>query len=75
MNRVTDLVVLWNTAYPQQVVQTRQAEGIAGRDEDRARLSPARYEHLNRLGKHTFPRQVEVEPNGLRSLRKPLQTA
>jgi len=40
------------------------------RDEDQARLSPARYEHINRLGKYTFHSQVEVEPNGLRSLRK-----
>ena len=44
---------------------------MAVRDEDLARLSPARYEHINRLGKYTFPSQVAVEPNGLRSLRKP----
>ena len=45
------------------------------RDEDLTRLSPARYEHINCLGKYTFPSQVEVQPNGLRSLRKPLETA
>ncbi|MDB5233227.1 MAG: Tn3 family transposase [Hymenobacter sp.] len=75
LNLVTNLVVLWNTVYLQQVVQTLRAEGVEVRDEDLARLSPARYEHINRLGKYTFPRQVEVEPNGLRSLRKPLETA
>jgi hypothetical protein len=75
LNLVTNLVVLWNTVYLQQVVQTLRAEGVEVRDEDLARLSPTRYEHINRLGKYTFPRQVEVEPNGLRSLRKPAQTA
>ena len=75
LNLVTNLVVLWNTVYLQQVVHTLRAEGVAVRDEDLARLSPARYEHINRLGKYTFPSQVEVQPNGLRSLRKPSETA
>lgn len=70
LNLVTNLVVLWNTVYLQQVVQTLRAEGVEVRDEDLTRLSPARYEHVNRLGKYTFPSQVEVESNGLRSLRK-----
>ena len=74
LNLVTNLVVLWNTVYLQQVVQTLRAEGVEVRDEDLARLSPARYEHINRLGRYTFPRQVEVEPNGLRRLRKPSVT-
>ncbi|MEJ7661354.1 MAG: hypothetical protein WKG07_18015 [Hymenobacter sp.] len=43
------------------------------RDEDLAHLSPARFEHLNRLGKYTFPRAVEVQPNGFRPLRNPSQ--
>lgn len=75
LNLVTSLAVLWNTVYLQQVVQTLRAEGIEVRDEDLARLSPARYEHINRLGKYTFPRQVEVQPNGLRRLRQPSETA
>ncbi|MEJ7665212.1 MAG: Tn3 family transposase [Hymenobacter sp.] len=57
--------MLWNTVYLQQVVQTLRAEGVEVRDEDLAHLSPARYEHLNRLGKYTFPQPVEVQPNGL----------
>ena len=44
LNLVTNLVVLWNTVYLQQVVQTLRAEGVQVRDEDLARLSPARYE-------------------------------
>lgn len=38
------------------------------RDEDLAYLSPARFERLNRLGRYTFPRAVEVQPNGFRPL-------
>ena len=29
---------------------------------------------LNRLGKYTFPSQVEVQPNGLRRMRKTAET-
>ncbi len=62
LNLVTNLVMLWNTVYLQQVVQTLRAEGIEARDEDLARLSPARYEHINRLGKYTFPREWKCNP-------------
>ena len=41
------------------------------RDEDLAHLSPARFEHLNRLSKYTFPRAVEEQPNGYSPLRTP----
>ncbi len=51
-----------------------RAEGIEVRDEDLAHLSPARFEHLNRLGEYTFPRTVEVQPNGFRPLRTPSQS-
>ena len=71
LNLVTNLVVLWNPAYLQQVVQTLRAEGVEVRDEDLTHFSPAHFEHLNRLGKCTFPRSVEVQPNGLRLLRPP----
>ncbi|RZL14715.1 MAG: hypothetical protein EOO62_04730, partial [Hymenobacter sp.] len=60
LNLVTNLVVLWNTVYLQQVVQTLRAEGVEVRDEDLSRLLPARYKHINRLSKYTFPSQVKV---------------
>ncbi len=74
LNLVTNLVVLWNTVYLQQVIETLRAEGVEVGDEDLAHLSPARYEHLNRLGKYNFPRNVEVQPNGYRPLRTPTQS-
>ena len=49
-------MVRWNAVYLRQVVQALRAEGVAVRDEDLARLSPAQHEHINRLGKHTFSR-------------------
>ena len=42
------------------LAQTLRAEDVEVRTEDLARLSPARYEHINRLDKYTFPSQVEV---------------
>jgi len=75
LNLVTNLVVLSNTVYLQPMVQPLRAEGVEVRDEDLARMSPARYERINRLGKYTFPSQVEVQPNGLRRLRQPAETA
>ena len=68
-------MVLSNTVYLQPMVQPLRAEGVEVRDEDLARMSPARYERINRLGKYIFPSQVEVQPNGLRRLRQPAETA
>lgn len=70
---MTNLVVLWNTVYFQQVIDTLRAEGMQVSAEDLAHLSPARFEHLNRLGKYTFPRAVEMQHNGFRPLRTPTQ--
>lgn len=74
LNLVTHLVVLWNTVYLQQVIEALRAEGVEVRDEDLGHLSPARFEHLNRLGKYTSPRRVEAQPNGYRPLRIQTQT-
>lgn len=57
------------------MVQTLRAEGVVVRDEDRARLWLARYEHITCLGKYTFPRQVKKQPNALPRPRKPTETA
>jgi hypothetical protein len=59
------------TLYLQHVIESLRAGGVEVRDEDLAHLSPVRFELLNRLGKYTFPRRVEVQPNGLRPLRTP----
>ena len=40
-------------------------EGIQVNDEDLKRISPAPFEHINRLGKYTFDGAIKVQTNGL----------
>ena len=57
----------------QQVIAQLRAEGTPVQDEDLTHLSPARFEHINRLGKYTFAEQETLLRNGLRPLRQPEQ--
>lgn len=57
----------------QQVVAQLRAEGSPVQDEALPYLSPARFEHINRLGKYTFAEQETLLGNGLRPLRQPGQ--
>ena len=74
LNLLTNAVVVWNTVYMQEVIAQLRAEGYPVQDEDLAHLSPARFEHINRLGKYTFAEQETLLRNGLRPLRQPGQT-
>ena len=58
LNLLTDAVVAWDTVCVQEVITQVRAEGYPVQDEDLVHLSPARFEHINRLGKYTF--SVEV---------------
>jgi len=40
-------------------------------EEDFDHISPASFEHINRLGKYNFKDEIKLESNGLRALRKP----
>ena len=40
-------------------------------EEDFDHISPAVFEHINRLGKYNFKDEIKLEENGLRALRKP----
>ena len=40
-------------------------------EEDFEHISPAPFEHINRLGKYNFKDEIKLEENGLRALRKP----
>ncbi len=46
LNLLTNLVVVWNTVYMQEVVTQLQQEGQAVAAEDLRFLSPARYRHI-----------------------------
>ena len=39
-------------------------------EEDFDHISPAVFEHINRLGKYNFKDEIKLEENGLRALRK-----
>ena len=71
LNLLTNAVVVWNTVYMQEVVTQLRTEGYPVPDEDLVHLSPARYEHINRLGKYTFAEQEALLNNGLRPIRQP----
>lgn len=70
LTMLTNMVLLWNTVYMQDVLQQLQAEGYAVDEAHFEYLSPGRYEHINRLGKYSFAIPTE---SGLprRPLRKP----
>jgi TnpA family transposase len=51
---VTNAVVLWNTLYLQAALEHLQAKGVEIHPNDRARLSPLQYKHINMLGRYSF---------------------
>ena len=70
LNVVTNVVVVWNTVYAQLALQRQQqAAGLSALPEHLAQLSPARFAHLNRLGRYSFQLPADVLVNGLRPLR------
>jgi TnpA family transposase len=69
LNLVTNAVVTWNTVYMAAVIAQLRAEGKTVNDEDIARLSPARYEHINPYGKYRFEVEAGLSRTRLRPLR------
>lgn len=57
LNLLTSAVVAWNTVYMQEIITQLRVGGYPIPDEDLIYLSPARFEHINRLGKYTFANQ------------------
>ena len=73
LNLVTNAVVTWNTVYMAAVIEQLRAEGKTVNDEDIARLSPARYEHINPYGKYRFEVEEGLSRTRLRPLRPPAE--
>jgi hypothetical protein len=67
---LTNIVIIWNTVYIQEVLKQLQNEEIRVDDNDFGHISPAPFEHINRLGKYSFDVNFERATNGLRPLRK-----
>jgi TnpA family transposase len=73
LNLVTNAVVTWNTVYMAAVIDQLRAEGRTVNEEDIARLSPARYEHINPYGKYRFEVEEGLSRSRLRPLRQPTE--
>ena len=71
LNLVTNAVVTWNTVYMATVIDQLRAEGRTVKEEDIARLSPARYEHINQYGKYRFKVEEGLSRSRLCPLRQP----
>ncbi len=70
LNLLTNIVIVWNTVYIQEVLKQLQSEGFQVDETDFQHISPAPFEHINRLGKYSFENTFEMDTNGLRPLRK-----
>jgi TnpA family transposase len=71
LNLITNIVLVWNTVYTQEVIKQLYQEGCLIDENDFEFISPAPFAHINRLGKYSFNTNPNLEVNGLRSLRKP----
>ena len=70
LNLLTNMVVLWNTTYEQKIIEQLRKQGNSPTEEDIRHLSPARFEHINRLGRYTFQSTDELRKGKLRPLRR-----
>jgi len=70
---VTNAVVNWDTVYMAAVIDQLWAEGRTVKEEYIARLSPARYEHINPYGKYRFDVEERLSRFRLRPLRPPAE--
>ncbi|MBN8820427.1 MAG: Tn3 family transposase [Spirosoma sp.] len=71
LNLLTNIVMVWNTVYIQEILKQLQKEGYEVLEKDLEHISPAPFEHINRLGKYDFKNQIGLQDNGLRPLRQP----
>ncbi len=65
---VTNAVILWNSMYMQAALDHLSASGKTLKDEDIARLSPLKFEHINFLGHYSFTLAEQVRKGVLRPL-------
>ena len=69
LNLLSNIVMVWNTIYIQEIVNQLKNEGFIVNENDFVHISPAPFEHINRLGKYSFDDEIKLEENGLRALR------
>ena len=72
LDLITNIVVVLNTVYIQEILEGIQKEGYQVDEKDLEHISPAPFEHINRLGKYDFNDEIRLQENGLRALRPPV---
>ena len=65
---ITNAVVLWNTIYIESALNYAKQQQIKVNEEDVARLSPLKYEHINVLGNYSFNLEDPIAQGNLRPL-------
>jgi len=68
LNLVVNAIAVWNTVYMQAAIQHLRLSGQEISEDELARLSPVRYEHINIYGKYSFDISETLTNNGLRPL-------
>lgn len=69
LNVLSNIVMVWNTVYIQEILDQLKSEGYVMNEDDFVHISPAPFQHINRLGKYVFNNEIKLEENGLRALR------
>lgn len=69
LNLLTNMIVVWNTIYQQQVIEQLRGLGHDLLAQDVSHLSSARFEHINQLGKYTFLASPDLQNKNLHLLR------
>jgi TnpA family transposase len=71
LNLLTNIVILWNTRYIQEIMRKLYSDGYQINEEDVEHISPAPFEHINRLGKYNFQTSYPRNPDtGLRPFQQ-----
>lgn len=68
---VTNALILWNTIYIQASLNHLQEQACVIQEEDKARLSPLVYGHVNMLGHYSFTLADTVMRGKLQPLNQP----
>lgn len=60
LSLVTNCIIIWNTIYIESAVKAMEKEGIKVDYEDKRRLSPFGYEHINIVGHYSFEQAYKI---------------
>jgi len=65
---ITNAVTLWNTIYMESALNHMKQKGFEVKEEDVARLSPLKHQHINVLGQYSFKLDDPIAKGHLRPL-------